>query len=326
MGCLWSGMTASLNAAAPITPHAAPVEKQQAPLRGVQGLWVWRESSINTPQARQELLNFAREHGFNRLLVQIHRVRETDRMAIRLPSELSDLLARASEMGIAIEALDGANDMAFASNHERTLKQLDILLEFNRSLPEGKRFVGMHYDIEPYTSQRWKESDASRQEVMVELLEFYQKARQKLDADGTGMLLSADIPAWYDRGDRHIVTFNGQTKNLHMHIQDVCDYIGIMSYRRHALGRNSVLELVKDEMDYGRSIGKTVMPALETIELKEDQQISFFGLPVEEFWKQHALVLENLKGDKAFGGVLTHSYDGLKRLIQEPAKPAQPAQ
>lgn len=313
-------MTSSAQAAA---AQADDAKAQRAPIRGVQGLWVWRESSINTPQARQELLSFAKEHGYNRLLVQIHRSRETDRMALRLPAELTDLLTRASEMGIAVEALDGASDMAFASQHERTLKQLDVLLAFNRSLSQGKRFAGVHYDIEPYTHARWKESDASRQEVMVELLEFYQKARQKLDEDATGLLLSADIPAWYDRGDRHIVTFNGQTKNLHMHIQDVCDYIGIMSYRRHALGRNSVLDLVKDEMDYGRSIGKPVMPALETIELKEDQQISFFGLPVETFWEQHALVIENLKNDPAFGGVLTHSYDGLKRLIQEPApKPA----
>ena len=85
---------------------------------------------------------------------------------------------------------------------------------------------------------------------------------------------------WYDAKtdpkDNCVLEFNGQTKNLHQHIQDICDYVGIMSYRTSALGPNSVSQHIESELAYAEKINKKVCCALETIELKDTPQITFY--------------------------------------------------
>jgi hypothetical protein len=136
------------------------------------------------------------------------------------------------------------------------------------------------------------------------------------------MMLAFDIPFWYDNktqpNDNCVLTYDGQEKNLYQHMLDVCDYIGIMSYRRNALGSNGVLQHIQAELDYARKIGKKITPALETIELKGTPTITFFGMPASAFWTQHNLIRQTLRNDPAFGGVLTHSYRGLQQLLTSP--------
>lgn len=288
-----------------------------APL--IRGTWVWQEMWINTDQAQDQMLDFCERFGFNLLLIQIHNDRQAEGYVIKYPAELTRLVAEAAKRGIAVEALDGANDMAFAANQPRTLEMLDALIDLNQSMPEGQRMTGVHYDIEPYTSDRWKAGQAERDAVMAELLGFYTKARQKLNDRGSKMTLSCDIPMWYDaktaEDDHCIVTFNGQRKNLHEHIQDICDYIGIMSYRQHALGPNSAGEHVANELAYAEKIGKQICAGLETIRLDETPQITFYGKTPDEFWAQFNLLNEHYAGRPGYAGTLVHSYRGLRGLL-----------
>jgi hypothetical protein len=294
-----------------------------APTTDIQGMWVWRREQVATDDAQDKLLDFCKAHGFNRILLQIHTTRDSEgNVSLALAGQLPRLLKKAAEQGIRIEALDGAKDMAMKKNWPATLAILEAVLEFNRAQPEGARFVGIHYDIEPYIMPEWK-TDA-RMEIMQDYLAYLKQARDIAHAETPKLLLSADIPMWYDRktedGDNCILEFDGQTKNLHEHVQDICDYIGIMSYRRTALGRNSVVDAVTTEIEYAEKIGKTVCPALETIELKEDQQISFFGVGPEAYLKTKGEVEKELTGRSGYGGMLIHSYDGLQRLFNESAK------
>ncbi len=294
---------------------------------GIQGMWVWRPDEINTDQAQDELLNFCERFGFNRLLVQIHQVDDRSPVyTIKYPRELTRLVAQATERGIKVEALDGANDMAFAANQLRSLEGLDALIDLNQSMPEGKRFIGVHYDIEPYTSDFWKSSQHNRDIAMLDLLTFYVMARQKLDDRGSGMLLACDIPMWYDTktspDDNCIVTFNGQTKNLHEHIQDLCDYVGIMSYRQNAVGPNSASEHIAGELAYAEMIGKQLCAALETVELKDTPEISFYGKSPDEFWRQVTLLEEQHAQRPGYAGTLLHCYRGLRNLLLD--RPIRP--
>lgn len=290
-----------------------------------QGMWVWHESDFNTDQAQEQLLDFCERFGFNRIFVQIHADDQAPTYTIRYPKELTRLVAQATERGIAVEALDGAHDMAYKQHQPTTLAMLDALIDLNQSMPVGQRFVGIHYDIEPYVGDEWKASQQSRDAVMLDLLTFYQLARQKLNDRGSDMTLACDIPMWYDaktKPDDHCtVTFNGETKNLHQHIQDLCDFIGIMSYRQHALGSNSVTEHIANELAYAQSIGKQVFAGLETVELKDTPQITFFGKTPDDLWKQHALLKQHHANHPAFGGVFIHSYCGLRHLLLDEETP-----
>src|SRR5687767_13835969 len=255
------------------TAHASPVAPPSSrldPTGRIRGIWVWKRESFATPEARRNLIDFCREHRFNRVLVQIHSTPESRRRGrptLAMADALSPLLKDAAAAGIAVEALDGAKDMAVRRNWDSTLAMLDAILAFNRAQPEGERFVAMHYDIEPYIMPEWKTN--ARDAIMKDYLGYFQLARHRIDENSPGMMLSADIPMWYDRktepGDTCVVEFNGVTKNLHEHVQDLTDYIGIMSYRRHATGENSVVEHVEAELAYAEKIGKTVCPALETV-------------------------------------------------------------
>lgn len=284
----------------------------------IQGLWVWRFEWMSTPEAREELLSFCESHGYNLILMQVHLDKKAQPMTFRDPDAMRALVVDAAQRGIKVEALDGAKDMALEENWPTTLAILDTVLAFNATLPDDAKLAGIHYDIEPYILPAWKQGGETRMKIMQDLLAFYTQARTRLDEAGPGMTLSSDIPFWYDNkideGDSCVLEFNGQTKNLHQHIQDLCDYVGIMSYRRSATGSNSVTHVVQAELDYAEQIGKFITPALETIELKDVPQITFYGQPAEQFWATHAEVIDTLKDRPGFGGMLTHCYRGMRDL------------
>ncbi len=231
----------------------------------IQGLWAWRFEWYATPEARDEMLSFCEEYGYNLILMQVHLDKDSDPMVFRDPEAMRALVVEAAARGIKIEGLDGAKDMALEKNWPRTLQILDAVLTFNETLPDDAKLAGMHYDIEPYIMPEWKVGGESRLKIMQDLLNFYVLAREQIDARGQGMIMATDIPMWYDNktadDDNCILEFNGETKNLHQHLQDLHDYTGIMSYRRHATGHNSVLYHVENELAYAEKIGKKITPA-----------------------------------------------------------------
>ena len=59
------------------------------------------------------------------------------------------------------------------------------------------------------------------------------------------------------------------------------------------------------------TINKVIFPSLETVKLKQDPHLSFWGVPTEEFWKVVPQLLETAKEDPAVGGVMIHCYRSL---------------
>ena len=86
------------------------------------------------------------------------------------------------------------------------------------------------------------------------------------------------------------------------------DYVAVMSYRRST---QQVLNSVENEWRYAKQINKVIFTSLETTKLKQDQYISFWGLPAAEFWNIVPHLLETAKGDPAMGGVMIHCYRSL---------------
>ncbi|MEQ9460883.1 MAG: hypothetical protein RIG82_08020 [Phycisphaeraceae bacterium] len=297
----------------PASPsRAEPVE------RPIQGLWVWHSEWYVDDDYRAEMLQFAQDHHYNLLMVQVHLNESSGKPELEFPAEFRTLIIEASELGISVEALDGAKDMAMQRNWPRTFAILDLILDFNASLPEGSKLAGIHYDIEPYIKPAWRESQAVRNQIMLDLLAYFDQAKARIEASQQNLTLAADIPFWYDskteEGDSCIITYRGETKNLHKHIQDLCDYIGIMSYRQRATGSNSVTSVVENELDYAEEIGKFILASLETVELTDTPQITFYSLGPDAFWDTHHEVVRTLEGRPGFGGMLSHSYRGMRDL------------
>lgn len=290
------------------------------------GMWVWKEQWINTPAERQRLIAFCREQGITRLLMNMHWDESADAAEPRLryPDELRDLLAMGRDAGVTVEALDGGR-LIGPDEQARYMAKLNAIIAFNRTLPDDARFVGVHYDIEPHVTEVFKESYESRVPVMHNLLTFYVAVNAKLRLDAPGLTLACDVPMWLDgrtEGDRScMVEFMGTTKNLVNHIQDLTDYIGIMSYRRFAVGKNSVTYHVQNEMDYADSVGRGVCAGVETgkrtADPTESATISFYGIPSDVFWSEVGKVHETFKDRPAYRGVLIHCYARFQEYLAD---------
>ncbi|MDB5328340.1 MAG: hypothetical protein JWM57_3909 [Phycisphaerales bacterium] len=295
--------------------------KRLPPQGSVQGVWVWEPVYIENLAEQDRMIAFLKKSGFNRILLQLPWAKgsmATGSPVLDLQPRLAQLLDKAAANGIAVEALDGSPTMGRKSEWQVTAKGVAALLAFNQKRPAGAKFVGLHWDIEPYVSPSWKTPE--RTDVMIEYLQCLADTKKTLAAADPSMLLSVDIPMWYDvanePGNSCVVTFNGVTKSLDQHTLDVCDYVGIMSYRRIATGTNSTVEQVTNELNYAEKIGKRICPAIETVPLEETPQITFNGQPPAALLKHKAAIIDALKDRPGFQGVLIHCYPNIRNLLE----------
>jgi len=284
------------------------------------GLWVWDSQSIKTHDEQDRLLAFCERYGIDRLSVQVHiepGSAKRGQPKLMFADPLRRLIVEAKSKGIRVEALDGAPEMAMPENRSTVLAILDEVMAFNQTLPPDTGFVSMHYDIEPYLLPQW--DTPQRQAIMHQYLDLLETAQMKMRLDAPGMALVASIPFWYDNrvspGDSCILEFNGQRKNFHEHIQDLTDYVAVMSYRRHAVGDDSITQHLEVERAYAEWIGKTVCVGIETMEIKKRPEVSFYGLPRTEFWFQKQKIEQVLGKRGGFGGVMIHSYGSFREYL-----------
>ena len=286
----------------------------------IEGMWVWESNYVSDLAEQDKMLDFASRQHFNRLLVQIpwKNARSTSPQ-INYTTEFARLITEAGKRHIVVEALDGDTHMGDKAQWPRSLATVDAVLAFNKSMPEGSRFVGIHWDIEPYTREDWK-SMANRPTIELEYLQLLSHTHQKLHDAGSPMTLAVDIPMWYDNktdpDDNCILAFNGQTKNLYQHIEDVTDYVGIMSYRQKALGPNSASAMIANEIDYAEKIGKFVCPAYETLQLSDSPTITFFGKSAEQLQSQRKALEDSLADRPGFGGMFIHCYPSVCAVLE----------
>lgn len=285
---------------------AVPMSLWAAPAKGI-GMWVWSESSFATPEARQRLVQFCDRHHIDHLDVHIRMTRDGGIQTLPAAEAFRELILLAGQHGITTAALRGHPKMFFSENHVQTLSELHAIVDFSTTLPQNNLFKGIKYDVEPYRTAEWKADEANRKAVILGYLTFLRKARSVLQAEAPRLWLAVDMPFWWDK-DKFILEFDGQRKRLNEHVQDLTDFIVVMSYRRSL---QKVLGCVENERRYARQIDKVIFASLETIQLKQDQEISFWGLPVAELWNLVPRLLETAKGDPALGGVMIHCYRGL---------------
>ena len=276
------------------------------------GIWVWQRDYLADPWERILMLDFCKSHGINRIFVQVHYDYTDSGYELADKSAWDELLGIANLLNIKVDALDGHKEMGFASNRPDTLDRLRAILDFQKSQPEYARFSGIHYDIEPYISDRWKSGE--HKEVALEFLETMIEVRKLIEAADPSLTLANDIPFWYDGNPEYSIEFNGAEKFLNEHIQDISDFIGIMSYRTEMTGSNSVSDITSGELAYGAKIGRPVFLSIETVSLPETPNITFSGQSAAVVASAVRELSEVHKSNPSFGGVFMHDYKGL-RLI-----------
>jgi hypothetical protein len=283
----------------PISLNAEPTKRL--------GMWVWSNSAFSTQEARQQLVRFCVKHRITHLDVHTKMSRDNNKPILRDGGAFKDLILLAGQHNITTAALRGNPKMFFSKNHEETLRELSAIIAFSETLPRDALFKGIKYDVEPYVTEEWKAKGTTLKAVMHDYVSFLRKARSVLQEEAPRLWLAVDTPFWWDK-DEFVLEFEGKRKRLNEHVQDLTDFIVIMSYRRSA---QKVLSCVENERRYAQRINKVIFPSLETVELKQDPHVSFWGVPNEEFWDVVPQLLETAKGDPAMGGVMIHCYHSL---------------
>ncbi|MDF2506567.1 MAG: hypothetical protein K0Q52_426 [Microbacterium sp.] len=196
--------------------------------------------------------------------------------------------------------------------------EFEKVLDYNLAVPESARFDGINVDIEPYILSDWKLPDSGG--LPNRWLEILDTLIERRDASGLPVLVGPAIPRWLDSSACCTsISWNGQTKPLSDHIQDMTDYIAIMDYRDTADGSAGIIAQAQHEIDYANQIGKphSVVVGIET------KDLSGTGDPeTVTFWEEGRTYLEGeldktyaaFQGDASFGGIAMHHYDDLLML------------
>jgi hypothetical protein len=285
---------------------ALPTSLWAAPSKRI-GMWVWSESFFSTNEARQRLVQFSVKHRISHLDIHIKMTREDETPILPDAEAFKDLILLAGQHNITTAALRGNPKMFFSQNHKQTLSELRAIIDFSKTLPNDNLFKGIKYDVEPYRTTEWKINEANLKTVILDYLTFLYKARSILHEEAPHLWLAVDIPFWWDK-DKFILEFDGKSKRLNEHIQDLTDFIAVMSYRRST---QQILGCVENERRYAKQVNKIIFTSLETIKLKQDHHISFVESPLAEFWNIVSQLLDTAKGDPAMGGVMIHCYRSL---------------
>ncbi len=275
------------------------------------GMWVWSSSSFLTQEAREQLVQFCLKHRITHLDVHVKMSRDSERTTLKDGEALRDLILLAGQYNITTAALRGHPKMFFSENHDQTLRDLQAIIAFSETLPRGALFKGVKYDVEPYCTKEWKAGVTTFPPIMRDYLTLLRKARSVLDKEAPHLWLAADTPFWWDK-DRFVLEFEGKRKRFNEHVQDLTDFITIMSYRRSS---PKVLDCVEDERRYAQRIHKVICPSLETVDLKQDPHVSFWGVPNGKFWKVVSELTEAAKQDPAIGRVMIHCYRSLSAKL-----------
>jgi len=279
------------------------------------GMWSWKQEAFLTAESRKEMLDFCEKENIRHIDQHISiRKGESESCTVVNEELLTVLISEASTRNITINALRGDKAMFFEENHPRILEQMKALLRFNNQLPEGSKLAGIKFDVEPYLSPEWRAGGDSRKKVILDYLTALKLLRAELNTGNSDLDLCADVPFWWDKPEFEVL-FDGQQKRFVNHVQDLTDWIGIMSYRRES---GLVIRFVEDEVAYAKAqkITASVAPALDTIEIKgKEKFITFWGTPPETFRSTLSEVRKEFATTPAVRMIMLHSYQSLSRYL-----------
>ncbi len=276
-------------ACAASTPPSVPTHPKQ------RGLWVWNNLPAFDPGARQALLSQTERFKLDTWYAQAQTLVYDNPLALR------DLVVAAADRKIAVELLAGNHSWARSANHGQCVKIVSDLTQFVADSGEP-RPTAIHLNIEPHALPDWPTSQA---QLAGELLDLLAAVRPLVA--GRGLALVYDMPNWYDDV---VVTRNGQARPLSLWIADAVDRVVVMDYRDDPAVQ---LELVKQELAYGRATGKPVVVASEAA----------CGVAADETYCQEGAaalrkamdaVRAALGAEAGFGGVAVHHFNALEAL------------
>lgn len=206
---------------------------------------------------------------------------------------------------------------ALAPFHEHAIREMEKVINYNIAAAPEERFDGVNVDIEPYILP---EFNAEKPSVQLQYLDVLQKMIDRRNTAGINLPFGPAIPRWFDSSEgAKEITWNGQTKWLSEHVQDLSDYISIMDYRDVADGSVGIIAQAQGELSYANAIGKpnSVVIGVETLDIAnsgDPETITFREEGRTYMEAELDKVYAAFQDDPAFAGIAMHHYDSIRWL------------
>ncbi|QOS79249.1 hypothetical protein JNUCC31_32145 [Paenibacillus sp. JNUCC31] len=231
----------------------------------IRAAWVWQAKSVS--DGGDELLDNAAKHKINRLYVNVD---------MNLSEEVyHTFIAKASEAGIAVEALGGDPSWSVSGREGPMLKLASWVSNYNLAAEPNERFDAIHLDIKPYVLPQWKE-DAKPlvQSWVANMKLLLEQVKQ------TGAIeVNIDMPFWLDS---YTVTGSktaedADNESLSHWFIGQFDHITLLAYRDSAQGNNGIIRLIEQEMIWADARNVSVTIGVNTKPMPGEEFTTFAG-------------------------------------------------
>ncbi len=205
------------------------------------GVWWWNNKLDST------YLDFAQKNGVSEIYYYTSSFND----------KTQNFIQNAKTKDIRVYWLTG--EYEWIEDNDSLYQKLD---EFILYQTENENiFDGVHFDIEPHQHPQFEDK---RTEILLKFVQLIINLRIKYP----NLYLEYDIPCWLD--DK--LEINGQKMEAYKYIINNADRVTLMSYRDSS---EAIYNFAKDEIEYAKSLNKTINLAVETQDVGEDI-VSFF--------------------------------------------------
>ncbi len=265
----------------------------QAVQEDTRGTWLWNPWMIDSDEAGT--IAFLESKNVNKVYVQID-----EDIPVHVYREF---IEKAGLAGMAIYALDGANDWVAPKGFVKQDRFMNWLTAYQQQVAPSQKFTGVHLDVEPYLYSGWNTNRAATVKSYQSLLH---KAKARTAA--LKLPLEVDMPFWFDE----ILYKNTYGKGVLAEwvIANTAS-VTLMAYRDSAA---MITELVKNEIAYAEIYGKVVVVGIETDQTDEGDNVSFYEEGETYMENELATVAAYYAGIQGFGGIAVHHVDSWKIL------------
>ncbi|MEN9888460.1 MAG: hypothetical protein RL559_497 [Pseudomonadota bacterium] len=285
------------------------------PSQAGMALWMWEEDAyalLESPSRAQDAIAFMRRQDIDTVYLYAD-AHDGRNLLVQQPALYGRLIAQLHRQGIQVHALLGSWPLhteryILPEQRPQALAMVQRVLDYNQAATTAERFDGINLDIEPHVLDDWSARREEYLQLFVQLSEAWMALKRQAQPSlqiGPAIAFWLDgIPIWH----------RGQRKPASEHLQDIYDHVVLMDYRDHAHGPDGILSHARDELDYGRKIGKRVLLGVETSP-NEIRKLSFHHKTPAQMAHELGLVRQALADEPAFGGFVVHHYGSYRRWL-----------
>ncbi|MBM6385017.1 MAG: fibronectin type III domain-containing protein [Paenibacillus sp.] len=295
-----------------------------------RAMWIWEPESYKlllNPGSRQVLESFITDtqtfgqEPVQTLYLAVGKYAGYNALEEQV-DELRSFLSWAHSKNLQVHALIAGGTSpaymgAYEKYHSHAVREMEQVINYNLAAADAEKFDGINVDIEPYISPDFRDPSRFLQQ---EYLDVLQKMIDRRDMAGIRLPFGPAVPKWYDTSDQGAnIVWNGSSKWLSEHVQDISDYISIMDYRDTADGSAGIIAGAAGELAYADQIGKpnSVVIGVETLDIAnsgDPETITFWEEGRSHMEAELDKVYTAYGQNSAFGGIAVHHYDSYRAL------------